>query len=74
MNRSYSSEEMNQIIWWLKVITNSPENEFIERYTELTEILPVAIIGIARKKLSPVTMKKFDRLTDFSFCEVRQRN
>lgn len=72
MNRSYSQEEMTQIVWWLKVIIDAPENEFIERYTELTEILPMAIIGIARKKLSPVAIKKFDRLTDYSFCEIRK--
>lgn len=71
MNRVYSQEEMVQMVSWLTVIIDAPENEFIERYTQLSEFLPMAIIAIVRRKLSPSTMKKFDRLTDYSFCEKR---
>jgi short subunit dehydrogenase-like uncharacterized protein len=72
--KSFTQNEMNDLTNWLGIITTATESEFIERFSELSSFVPMPIIGIARRRLNNSTVKRFDKLTDFAFCEdeVRQ--
>ena len=62
----FTQEEFKQLLWWLEVIVNAPQEEFIDRYIELEGIVPPAILDRALSQLNPVIKSRFDKLTDFA--------
>ena len=66
MMKSFTQDDMKDLIWWLEVIVGANENEFIDRYLELEEIVPMAILDRAKKQLNVVIQHRFNKLTDFA--------
>lgn len=62
----FTQEEFSQLLWWLEVIIKAPHEEFIDRYIELEDIVPMAILDRALSQLNPVIKSRFDKLTDFT--------
>lgn len=75
MMKSFTQDDMKDLIWWLEVIVNAPQDEFIERFLELEEIVPMAILDRAKKQLNVVIQNRFDKLTDFAFSKsIEKKN
>lgn len=70
MMKSFTQQDMNDLVKWLEVIISAPEDEFIDRFLELKKIVPMAILDRARKQLNVVIQHRFDKLTDFAFSQV----
>lgn len=64
MMKSFTQDDMRDLIWWLEVIIKAPEDEFIERFLELKEIVPSAILDRALARLNVVVKSRFDKLID----------
>jgi hypothetical protein len=71
--KTFTQNELNDLTHWLTIITTATEPEFIERFSEISSFVPMPIIGIARRRLANSTVKRFDKLTDFAFCEEEVR-
>ena len=75
MMKSFSQQDMNDLIKWLEIIVKAPEDEFIERFLELKDIVPMAILDRAKKQLNVVIQHRFDKLTDFAFSKsIEKKN
>lgn len=67
-NRTFTQTDLEDLAQWLNTISIAPESEAVESFITLTEIAPLPIIRIAKKRLSEKAQLRIDKLTDYSLC------